>query len=53
MARPGAITEVQILRNDRRDSIRSVSFPSVKPREGMKNIIVKKFNLRDERVRGW
>ena len=42
-----------VFENDWRHSIRSIGFPRVKPREGMNNITLKDFNLRDERVRGW
>ena len=39
--------------NNRRDSIRTVSLPRIKAREGMENVIIKNFNFKDEVVRGW
>ena len=42
-----------IFENNRRDSIRTVSLPRIKAREGMENFIIKNFNFRDEVIRGW
>ena len=42
-----------IFENNRRDSIRTVSFPRIKASEGMENVIMKNFNFRDEVVGGW
>ena len=39
--------------NNRRDSIRTVSLPRIKAREGLKNVILKNFNFNYEVVRGW
>ena len=38
---------------NRRDSIRTVSLPRIKAREGLENVIMKYFDFRDEVVRGW
>ena len=38
---------------NRRDSIRTVSFLRIKAREGLENVIIKNFDFRDEVVRGW
>ena len=40
-----------VFENNRRDSIRTVSLPRIKARKGMKNIIMKNFNFRDEVVK--
>ena len=37
-----------VFENNRRDSIRTVSFPRIKAREGMENVIMKNFDFRDE-----
>ena len=42
-----------VFENKRRDSIRTVSLPRIKAREGLENIIIKNFYFRDEVVRGW
>ena len=42
-----------VFENNRRDSIRTVSLPRIKAREGLENVIIKNFNFRDEVVRGW
>ena len=42
-----------VFENNRRNSIQTVSFTRIKTREGMKKVIVKNFNFRDEVVRGW
>ena len=42
-----------VFENNRRDSIRTVSLPRINAREGLKNVIIKNFNFRDEVVRGW
>ena len=39
--------------NSTRDSIRTVSLPRIKAREGLENVIIKIFNFRDEVVRGF
>ena len=39
--------------NNRKDSIRTTSLPRIKAKEGLENIIIKNFSLRDEVVRGW
>ena len=41
-----------IFENNRRDSIRTVSFPRIKAREGLEKVIIKNYNLRDEIVKG-
>ena len=38
---------------NRRDSIRTISLPRIKAREGMENVIIKNFNFRNEVVKGW
>ena len=43
----------KVFENNRRDSIRTVSLPGTKAREGLENVIIKNFNFRDEVVRGW
>ena len=52
LTKQGASTEAQFFDNDGMDSIRSVSLPSVKPREGVKDVITKNLNLRHEIVGG-
>ncbi|ORD92991.1 hypothetical protein ECANGB1_1990 [Enterospora canceri] len=42
-----------VFENNRRDSIRTVSLPRIKTREGLENVMIKNFNFRDEVVRGW
>ena len=42
-----------VFEKNRRDSIRTVSFPRIKTREGLENVRIKNFNIRDEVVRGW
>ena len=42
-----------VFENNRRDSIRTVSLPRIKAREGLENVIIKNSNFRDEVVRGW
>ena len=42
-----------VFENNRRDSIRTVSLPRIKAREGLENVIIKNSNFRDEIVRGW
>ena len=42
-----------VFENSRRDSIRTVSLPRIKVREGLENIIIKSFNFRDKLVRVW
>ena len=41
-----------VFENSRRHSIRTVSSPRIKARKGMKDVIMKNFNFRDEVVRG-
>ena len=41
-----------VFENNRRDSIRTVSLPRIKAREGLETVIIKNFNFRDEVVRG-
>ena len=43
---------ITVFENNRRDSIRIVSLPRIKTREGLENVMIKNFNLRDEVVRG-
>ena len=42
-----------VFENKRRDSIRTVSFPRIKARKSMENVLMKNFYFRDEVVRGW
>ena len=42
-----------VFENSRRDSIRTVSLPRIKIREGLENVIMKNLNFRDEVVKGW
>ena len=42
-----------IFENIRRDSIRTVSPPRIKAREGLENVIMKNLNFRDEVVKEW
>ena len=42
-----------VFENNRRDSIRTISLPRIKAREGMENVIMKNFNFKNEVVRGW
>ena len=42
-----------VFENNRRDFIRNLSHPRIKAREGMENIIMKNFYLKNEVVRGW
>ena len=44
---------VSEFRNNRRDSIQTVSLPKIKAKEGLENVIIKNLNFRDEVVRGW
>ena len=41
-----------VFEKNRRDSIRTVSLPRIKAREGLENFIIKILNFRDEVVRG-
>ena len=41
-----------VFENNRRDSIRTISLPRIKAREGMENVLMKNFNSRDEVIRG-
>ena len=43
----------RVFKNNKRDSIRTVSLSRIKAREGMENVIMKNFKFRDEVVRGW
>ena len=43
----------RVFDNNTKDSIRTVSLPRIKSREGLENVIIKNFNFRDEVVRGW
>ena len=42
-----------VFKNSRRDSIRTVSIPRIKAREGMEIVIMKNFYNREVVVRGW
>ena len=42
-----------VFENNKRDSVRIVSLPRIKVREGLLNVIIKIFNFKDEVVRGW
>ena len=42
-----------VFENNWRDFIRTVSLQRIKAREGLENVIIKNFNLRDEVIRGW
>ena len=42
-----------VFENNRKDSIRTVSLPRIKAKEGLENVIIKNFSYRDEVVRGW
>ena len=42
----------KVFENNSRDSIRTVSLPRIKAREGLENVMIKIFNIRDEVVRG-
>ena len=49
----GSEFEKTVFENKRRDSIWTASLSRIKAREGMKHVIMKNFNFRDEVVRGW
>ena len=42
-----------VFENNRKDSIRTVSLPRIKTREGLRNVMIKNLNFRDEVVRVW
>ena len=42
-----------VFEKNKTDSIRTVSLPRIKIREGQENVMKKNFNFRDEVVRGW
>ena len=42
-----------VIENNKRDSIRTVSFPRINARKGLENVIMKNFYFRDEVVSGW
>ena len=43
----------RVFENNRRDSILTLSLPRIKARESLENVMIKNFNFRDEKVRGW
>ena len=53
LTRQGASSEAQFFENSRRNSIRTVSLPRSKAREGMENVIKKNFDFRDKIVIEW
>ncbi len=52
LTRQGTNTEALFFLNDRRDTIRTVSFARVKAREGIENVIISNLNNRHNIVRG-
>ena len=40
-----------VIENERKDAIRTISFPEIKPIQDIKNTVVQNFNLRNEIVR--